>query len=466
MQYKNQSFTELKAQCKHLNKSDFALVEKAFKFSLQHSKNREQQEHQANTAFILAKLGFDASTIAAALAHEILFDTPEKKTQMERELGSEITGLVDDIARLKSVKNNNYGELENQQLSKVIMGIAKDFRSLFVEIASQLDKMRKIDQRPAEKQNALAELVRDVYAPIAHKLGLYEMEWELQDLALKYFKPKEYEKIKSLVGEKRAQRELNAKKLELELTKLLENEKISASVSARAKNFNSIYRKMFVQGKKFGEIGDLYGARIICNTVEDCYRAAGLVHLKFKPLGEYDDYIANPKKNNYQSIHTVIDWHGRKAEVQIRTMEMHRNAEEGLAAHWRYKQIEKDQDFDQKLSWVKQFIEWQRKIKKTSETMRSLKLVFGEPEIFVLTPKKEIITLPEGATALDFAYAIHSDIGDKFLSAIVNGKNAPMHRKLESGDIVEVRLAKKPQCKRSWLAIAKTEKAKNRIRKA
>jgi (p)ppGpp synthase/HD superfamily hydrolase len=324
------------------------------------------------------------------------------------------------------------------------MGIAKDFRSLFVEIASQLDKMRKIQHRPAEKRKALAEVVQDVYVPIAHKLGLYEMEWEMQDLALKYFRPKEYEKIKALI---------------------LEKEKISASVSGRAKNFNSIYKKMSGQGKKFSEIGDLYGARIICSTVEDCYRATGLIHLNFRPIGEYDDYIANPKKNNYQSIHTVIDWHGRKAEVQARTMEMHRNAEEGLAAHWRYKQIERDSDFDQKLTWVKQFVEWQRKIKKTGETMRSLKLAFGEPEIFVLSPKKEIITLPEGSTALDFAYAIHSDIGNKCTSIIVDGKISPLHRQLESGDVVEVNTSKKTQCKPAWLGIVKTEKAKTKIRK-
>ncbi|MCX6802387.1 MAG: HD domain-containing protein [Candidatus Diapherotrites archaeon] len=465
MQYRNRSFAELKEACAHINKSDFELVEKAFRFSAQHSKNKEQEAHQANTAFILASLGLDAGTIAAALTHEILFDSPEKKTELEKALDTETAGIVEDIARLKSVKNRNYGELENQRLAKVIMGIAKDFRSLFVEIASQLDKMRKIQQRPENKRESLAELVQDVYAPIAHKLGLYEMEWEIQDLALKYFKPKEYEKIKALVGEKREQRERNVKKLEREIGAILGREKISASVSGRAKNFNSIYKKMFGQNKKFGEMGDLYGARIICNTVEDCYRAIGLIHLNFRPIGEYDDYIANPKKNNYQSIHTVIDWHGRKAEVQARTMEMHRNAEEGLAAHWRYKHIERDRDFDQKLTWVKQFVEWQRKIKKTGETMRSLKLAFGEPEIFVLSPKKEIITLPEGSTALDFAYAIHSDIGNKCASVTVNEKISPLHGILESGDVVEVNTSKKTQCKPAWLNIVKTEKAKTKIRK-
>lgn len=465
MRYRNRSFSELKKACSNMSASDVEAIEKAHRFMLLHSNSKENKAHQLNTAFILAKIGLDASTVSAALVHEILFDYPDKKNEMKKALDKEIAGIAEDIARLKSVKNKNYGKMPNFKLAKVIMGIAKDFRSLFVELASQLDKIRHIDKRALEKRRALAELVRDVYAPIAHKLGLYELEWEMRDLALKYFKPKEYEKIKRFVGKKREQREKLIKRIEKSIARVLEAEKINASVSGRAKSFNAIHKKMSEQGKRFEEISDLYGIRIICESVEDCYRVMGLIHMNFHSLGEYDDYIAMPKENNYQSIHTVFDWNGEKVEAQIRTWEMHRNAEEGLAAHWRYKRLERDKDFDQRLNWIKQFVEWQRKIKKTSESMRSLKLGFGEREIFVLTPKKEIVTLPEGSTALDFAYAIHSDLGHKCKSIIVNEKISPLSRVLESGDIVSVNVSKKIQCKASWLNIVKTEKAKTKIRK-
>ena len=465
MQYRNHSFAEIKKACFRLDKAEFGNLEKAHAFLQKEGTNRETRAHQLNTAFILGSLGFDSDTVSAAMVHEMLFEHPEKKEEMDAALGPEITHIVEDIARLKSVKNKNYGTVKNEWLAKVIMGIAKDIRSLFVELASQLDKIRKISKRKAEKQTALAELAEEVYAPIAHKIGLYELEWEMHDLALKYFRPKEYEKIKTLVGKTRHRRERFAEKVRKDIEELLRAQRIDAEVTARAKSFNGIYKKLKEQNKKFSEITDLTGIRIICGSVEECYRALGLLHFRFRPLGEFDDYIAQPKENNYQSIHTTLDWHGKTIEAQIRTPEMHRNAEEGIAAHWRYKRVGRDKDFDQRLAWIKQVVEWQRKMKKANATMRSLKLGFGGHEIFVLTPKKEIIQLSEGATALDFAFAIHSDIGRKCKGITVNGKIAPLGKVMEGGDVVEVSVSSKRQCKPGWLQIVKTEKAKSRIRK-
>jgi len=367
---------------------------------------------------------------------------------MEKALGKEITGIAIDIAKLKSVKNKNYGKMKNEMLAKVILGIAQDFRSLFVELASQLDKIRNIKRRTKNKE-ALAELAEQVYAPIAHKLGFYKMEWEMCDLSLKFFKPKKYNKIKELVGEKREDRERFIKAVVKRINKMLKKHEINTSMSGRVKSFNGIYKKMTGQEKQFSEISDLNGVRIICDSTEDCYRIMGLIHLNFNALGEYDDYISNPKPN----------------EVQIRTWEMHRTAEEGIASHWRYKQVSKDKHFDRRLAWVKQLLDWQRKLKKSNKSMRSLKLAFGERDIFALTPKSEIVMLREGATALDFAYAVHSDIGNKCKSIEVNRKISPLNTILESGDIIAVHVAPKNQLKRGWLNIAKSEKARNRIRR-
>jgi len=465
MHYSNHSLQEVESACQKLEESEQLFIQKAYSFVLSHTQSRAIKQHQLNTAFILAKTGLDTSTISAALVHEILFMEPEKKNEMKKELGEETTSIVEEIARLKSVKNTNYGKMPTPRLSKVIMGIATDFRSLFVELASQLDKIRHINTRPEKKKNALAVLVSEVYAPIAHKLGLYELEWEMKDLAFKYFEPAKYKKMKKLVGRKREEREKLVKNVKKNIEELLEREKIQASVFCRAKSFNSIYKKMTEQGKKFSEVNDLHGIRIICNSVKDCYRAMGVISSNFHSLGEYDDYIANPKKNKYQSIHTLFEWKSEKIEAQIRTWEMHRNAEEGIAAHWRYKKLEKDKDFDQRLGWIKQYIEWQRNLKKTGKRTKIARLEFGNREIFALTPKKEIVALPEKATVLDFAYAVHSDIGNKCKGAKVNGKAAKLGKTLKSGDIVEISTAKTAQCKPAWLNIVKTEKAKSRIRK-
>jgi len=465
MHYKAQSISKIRKKCFWVDKKGIGLITASNKYMKAQNSPQNTESHQLNTAFIVAELGLDAETVSAALVHEVLFEAHEKKEGMEKVLGREVTGIAEDIARLKSIKKKNYKKMPHPQLAKVIMGIAKDFRSLFVELASQLDKIRNISQRKKDQREPLVELAREVYAPIAHKLGLYELEWEMLDLTLKYFEPKSYQKIKKLIGKKRRQREELVHAIKKDIESILKKEGISAKVTGRAKSFSGIHKKMKEQGKSFEQISDLHGVRIICESVEDCYRAMSLVHLNFKPLGEYDDYIASPKKNKYQSIHTVFDWHGNKAEAQIRTWGMHRTAEEGIAAHWRYKQLETDKEFDQRLSWAKQLIEWQRELKKKESSMKSLRIGFGDREIFALTPKKEIISLPEGGTALDFAYAVHSDIGDKCKFAIVNGKISKLDKELVSGDVVEINTANTPQVKASWLNLVKTEKAKSRIRK-
>lgn len=463
MQYKNASFAELKRFAKTPEEAEkldkaFALAKEIF------ASDKETLQHQINTAFILAKLNLDIESITAALLHECIYVQADSEQLIIDSLGKEIASIVKEIAKLKLVKKSNANSLDYATLAKVILGVAQDIRSLIVELASQLDKMRFLSKKPEHEQQLLAKLALNVYAPICHKLGLYEIEWELQDLAFKKLNYAEYEKIKMLVGEKRHIRERKVNKAKEEIAQLLRSHGLNVFMQARPKSFYSIYKKMKEQGKSFNELHDLLGVRVICGSVEDCYRALSIIHMHYKPTGKFYDYIAKPKENNYRSIHTVIEWQGDFLEVQIRTFEMHRDAEEGLAAHWRYKKFEQDEHFDKKLSWAKQLVEMQRTLKR-SDFMKSIRLKFGQREIFVLTPKKEVIILPEDSTVLDFAYAIHTDIGNRCKAALVNGKKVALNKKLESGDVVQIIVGKDIRVRRDWLMFVKTSKAKAKIRK-
>jgi len=463
MRYRNRSFDDLKTCTK--SREGLEKLEKAYMVSKRLFKNKQSVlQHQLNTAFIIAKLNLDIDTITAALLHECVYELPKSEEEIAKLFGGEITSIVKEIAKLKHVKKSNANLLDYKALAKVILGVAQDIRSLIIELASQLDKMRFIKKRSQNEQTMLAKLAMNVYAPICHKLGLYEIEWELQDLAFKKLNYSEYEKIKAFVNEKRQERERKVERAKKEIAGLLEKYGLQVFMQARAKNFYSIYKKMREQNKDFNSIYDLLGVRVICDSVEDCYRALSIIHMHYAPIGKFYDYIAKPKENNYRSIHTVVDWHGEFLEVQIRTWEMHRDAEEGLAAHWRYKNVEHDKYFDKKLSWAKQLVELQRTIKK-KDFMKSLRLSFGQREIFVLTPKKEVIMLPENSTALDFAYAIHTDIGNRCKAVFVNGRQRPLDHTLESGDTVEIIVDKEKRVKRDWLRFVKTSKAKAKIRK-
>ncbi|MCD6478821.1 MAG: bifunctional (p)ppGpp synthetase/guanosine-3',5'-bis(diphosphate) 3'-pyrophosphohydrolase [Candidatus Diapherotrites archaeon] len=453
MRYRNASISDILGL---LDSTDRKVVERAYGIAKKCTSGALLR-HQINTAFTLAKLGLDASTVAAGLLHEIGGDI-NKAT-----LGNDVKEIVKEVTKLELVKSRNIGRLENRNLAKVILAIAKDVRSIIVELASHLDKIRFVGKYHKGEQKILAELALEVYAPVCHKLGLYDIEWEMQDLAFKRLQPEEYYKIKMLINEKR---EARVRKLEkaCELVEaLMRSEGLDVFLQSRVKNFYSIYRKMKEQGKQFNQIYDLLGIRILCNSVEDCYKALNTLHRHFDPMGKFYDYIAKPKENMYRSIHTVVKISDVQVEVQIRTWDMHRDAEDGIAAHWRYKRFEQDKHFDKVLSWAKQLVELQRK--EGSNFLSYMKIPLAQNNIFVLTPKNDIVVLPRNSTALDFAYAIHTDIGNKCKAVFVNGKQKRLDYVLESGDVVEVITDSKRRVKRSWLAFVKTNKAKAKIRK-
>jgi len=453
MRYRNASISDV---LKLLDKKDRKIAEKAYNIAKKCTNNALLQ-HQINTAFILAKLGLDAGTIAAGLLHEIGSDINKVN------FNSDAEEIVKEVTKLKLVKKRNIGKLENRNLVKIILAIAKDVRSIIVELASQLDKIRFVEKYPEQEQKILAELASEVYAPICHKLGLYDIEWEMQDLAFKRLQPAEYYKIKMLVNEKREERVRKLAEACKQVETLMKSEGLDVFLQSRAKNFYSIYRKMSEQNKRFDQIYDLLGIRILCNSVEECYKALNILHRHFEPMGKFYDYIAKPKENMYRSIHTVVKISNAQIEVQIRTWDMHRDAEDGLAAHWRYKRFEQDKHFDKVLSWAKQLVELQRK--ERSNFLSYMKLPLAQNNIFVLTPKNDIVVLPKNSTALDFAYAIHTDVGNRCKAVFVNGDQKPLDYVLESGDVVEVITDSKKRVNRSWLAFVKTSKAKTKIRK-
>ncbi len=462
MKYKNRTLKELKKKTSWVLPEERKLIEKAFE--LTKKQKRSTAQHELNTAFILAELKLDIQSIIAGMLHEALYEKDIKEDEIRKTAGEEILEIVKESAILKEIKKQNADRMKPSELSKIILGVSKDIRSLFVEIASQLDKIRFEVKKKRPERKKLARLILEIYAPVSHKLGLYEIEWELNDLAFKILNPKNYYEIKRKVKEKRITREKKVERIVKEIKKILKKEKINAQVYGRAKSFYGIYKKM-LRGKKFEEILDLLGIRVLCNSITDCYRILGLIYANYEPFGKFEDYIANPKPNNYRSIHAVFFWKKQPVEVQIRTFEMHRNAEEGLAAHWKYKELEKNAHFDKQLSWAKQLVEWQRTLKGKRNLMKSLKAELEQKNIFVLTPKKEVIVLPENATPVDFAFAIHSDVGEKCSKAIVDGRLVPLNFKLKNANTVSIITSNKRTAKRQWLNFVKTGKARDKIKK-
>ncbi len=462
MKYKNRTLKELKKKTSWALPEERKLIEKAFELTKKQKKSTAQ--HELNTAFILAELKLDIQSIIAGMLHEALYEKDIKEDEIRKTAGEEILEIVKESAILKEIKKQNADRMKPSELSKIILGVSKDIRSLFVEIASQLDKIRFEVKKKRPERKKLARLILEIYAPVSHKLGLYKIEWELNDLAFKILNPKNYYEIKRKVKEKRITREKKVERIVKEIKKILKKEKINAQVYGRAKSFYGIYKKM-LRGKKFEEILDLLGIRVLCNSITDCYRILGLIYANYEPFGKFEDYIANPKPNNYRSIHAVFFWKKQPVEVQIRTFEMHRNAEEGLAAHWKYKELEKNAHFDKQLSWAKQLVEWQRTLKGKRNLMKSLKAELEQKNIFVLTPKKEVIVLPENATPVDFAFAIHSDVGEKCSKAIVDGRLVPLNFKLKNANTVSIITSNKRTAKRQWLNFVKTGKARDKIKK-
>ena len=424
--------------------------------------------HPLAVASILADLKMDVPTIVAALLHDVVEDTKYTINDIDERFGTEVAQLVDGVTKLDRLEERTREEEQAENLRKMFLAMAKDIRVILIKLADRLHNMRTLKHLTADRVQRIAKETMEIYAPLGNRLGIFRIKWELEDLAFQHLDPDAFREMKELVATKRQVREAAVDEVINELKARLEAVGMVSEVSGRAKHLYSIYQKMYRMGKDFSEIYDLVAVRVLVESVKDCYAALGLVHSLWKPVpGRFKDYIAMPKSNLYQSLHTtVIGPHGEPLEVQIRTFEMHHTAEYGIAAHWRYKEGGRgDREFEQKLSWLRQLLEWQRDMRDASEFMETLKVDLFSDEVFVFTPKGDVIDLPAGATPIDFAYRIHTDVGNHCVGAKVNGRIVPLSTGLSSGDIVEVLVNRKsPGPSIDWLSIVRTSQAKTRIR--
>lgn len=423
--------------------------------------------HPMAVAKILAELGMDEETIVAGLLHDVIEDTPYTDEELTAEFGDQIDLMVEGVTKLASLKFETKEERQAESLRKMFLAMSKDIRVLIIKLADRLHNLRTINYMSEKQIKNKCQETLDIYAPLASRLGIYTMKFELEDTAMKYLYPKEYAYIAQKVNAKKSERQAMIDKILAEIRETLDDMGLKYETYGRSKHFYSIFRKMRDQHKTIDEIFDLIAVRIIVETVRDCYAVLGAVHTMWTPIpGRFKDYIAMPKPNMYQSLHTtVMGENGSPFEIQIRTYEMHRIAEYGIAAHWKYKEgITKDKE-EMKMSWLRQALEWQKDTNNPSEFMDALKVDLFVNEVYVFTPKGDVMELPAGATPLDFAFKIHTDIGAKCIGAKVNGKMVPIDHKLENGDIVEIMTspnASGPSI--DWLRIAKSSTARTKIR--
>src|ERR687889_115375 len=421
--------------------------------------------HPLATGDILAELRLDPTTIAAAMLHDVLEDTGITKEELEARFGGEVAEIVDGVTKLKRLPSGNLEEAQAESLRKMIVAMSRDVRVIIIKLADRLHNMRTLAYLKRENQLKKATETLEIYAPLAHRLGIYSIKWELEDLSFATLHPRRYEEIKSLVAARRGDREAFINGTAAELLRHLRESGIEAEVHGRVKHFYSIYNKMVRRNKEFNEIYDLAGLRVVVGDVRDCYGALGVIHSIWKPIpGRFKDYIAMPKFNMYQSLHTtVMSNEGKLLEIQIRTREMEATAEYGIAAHWMYKQGLKDGEAT-RLGWLKSMMEWQKETTDAAEFMESLKGELGADEVYVFTPKGDVISLPSGATPIDFAYHVHTEVGHRTIGAKVNGRIVPLDSELVSGDRVEVITGKSASPSRDWLAVVQSGRARNKIR--
>jgi len=461
-----------------------SLIKAAYEFAAQaHQgqmrKSREPYlEHPLNTAMTLAELRLDADTLAAALLHDVPEDCGISLEEVEANFGSEVTSLVDGVTKLSKLTSRAEGDewkskFQAENLRKMLVATAKDLRVVFVKLADRLHNMGTLGALPPKKRQAIAQETLEIYAPLAHRLGMWNVKWQLEDLAFRYLEPQQYRRLSHLVAEKRLQREGFISEVSQMLHQELSQAGIEAKVFGRPKHIYSIYQKMgryTAQGKDFGDIHDLFALRVLVDSVSDCYKALGAIHNFWRPITEeFNDFIANPKDNGYRSLHTTVMCQGvTPLEIQIRTHEMHQIAEYGVAAHWKYKGGEADASFDNAISWLREVNDWREEL-DSEEFLESVRTDVLADRVYVYTPKGEIKELPKGATPLDFAFRIHTDLGYRCIGAKVNGRLAPLSHVLSNGDVVEIIAAKgekRPSLDwlNSQLGYIKTSHARGKVR--
>jgi GTP pyrophosphokinase len=464
----------IEAQVRSYNPSaDLRGLEEAYQFALEHHAGQMRRSgepfinHPLEVAMILASLNLDTATLQAAILHDVVEDSGVSLKEVRKRFGDEVAALVDGVTKLGRIKVSSLAEAQSQNMRKMLIAMAKDIRVILIKLADRLHNMRTLAALDPEKQRQKAIETMEIYAPLAHRLGISSMKWELEDLAFYYLEPRKFAQIQKMVAESRAAREAYLHQVIDQLSTELEAIGVSSEISGRPKHLYSIYQKMSRRGKDFSEIYDLIALRVIVDSVKDVYGALGTVHSIWKPVpGRFKDYVAMPKFNMYQSLHTtVIGPAGRPLEIQIRTEEMHRTAEYGIAAHWRYKEGGRtDEAFDERLSWLRQMLEWQTELKDPREFMEALKIDLFEDEVFVFTPKGDVISLRRGSTPIDFAYAIHTEVGHHCVGAKVNGSIVTLDYELEMGDRIEILTNKNSWPSRDWLGVVRTSSARSKIR--
>ena len=448
---------------KYQPNADLSLVEKAYNFAAKAHQQHKRLSgepyitHPLAVANILADLEQDPITIAAALLHDVLEDADVTREELTKEFGPEVVRLVEGVTKLSQLTFVSHEEKQAENFRKMFVAMGEDFRIIIIKLADRMHNMQTLQYLSPAKQQETSLETREIFAPLAHRMGMWRIKWQLEDLSFLYLEPEKYDFLRKNVAVSRSERESYIDEFISALRELVAHSSLKADINGRAKHFYSIHNKMTNQHLAFEEIYDLTAVRVIVDNIKECYTVLGLVHDTWKPIpGRFRDYIAMPKSNGYQSLHTtVFGPSGRPVEIQIRTKEMHKVAEYGVAAHWRYKEGATDKLLDQKMSWLRQMLEWQSELKDAKDFMESLKIDLAAEEVFVFSPKGHVFALPAGATPIDFAYRVHTEIGHRCVGAKVNGRIVPLNSPLQNGDIVEVITGKKDSPSKDWLNFVK-----------
>src|SRR5262252_6505545 len=451
---------------------DLELVRKAYEFSQKHHSGQQRASgepylvHPLEVALVLAEMKMDSVAVAAGLLHDSVEDTSVTIVDIRKEFGEQVAHIVEGVTKISQIDFSSREEQQAENLRKMMLAMVDDIRVVLIKLADRLHNMRTLEHLPLERQQKIAKETLDIYGPIAHRLGMGKLRGELEDLGFRYLDPIGYQQVHDAVEARRKQGEQFLSAVEHVLRDKLQEAGITANVESRIKRLYSIHKKLLKQRISVDQVYDLYAMRVITHSVQDCYAVLGIVHNLWRPVpGRIKDFIAMPRPNLYQSLHTsVITQEGTSFEVQIRTEEMHRMAEEGIAAHWKYKDGPVSAQDEQRLAWLRQVVEWQRDVSDPNEFLSTLKIDLYPEEVYTFTPKGKVVVLPRDSTPIDFAYSVHTEVGHACVGAKVNGRMVPLRHKLHSGDIVEILTQPGHKPSRDWLAIVKSSRSRNKIK--